>query len=652
MKKLHNKSVQAAIGQVPRKARPVKRIPEKTGDGPEKPLCGDVRLTLEKRLKELRCLYDITRITGMPDITLKERLAEIVKILPLALQYPESAFARIRIHGDEFKTSRYRATAPKISAVVTVQGVKAGVVEIGYTKLPTTDGLFSKEEMLLLNAVAERLGNITEHRQAEDALQESEEKFSKAFLSSPAIIAISTLEDGRLLEVNDSFVHFTGYSREEALKLDTVDNRGWLDATGNNWVLHDLEKRGTLRNIEMATRTKTGTMHYGLISADIINIGGKPCVLSVIMDITEQKQSQELLQSISHSSPLGIYIMQHEKIRYANPQFQHITGYSQSELYGRKMLSLVFAGDTDVVQSSARYSLKHGSPYPCEFRILHKAGQVKWVMQTVSPIHYEGKRAILGNLMDITERKYLERKVFEYEEINKMKTALLATVSHELRTPLAAIKGYTTMILDYAERLGAAETKGCLRSIDNSTDKLGKLVDNLLDTSRLDAGLLMLEKTPVNITDLIKEAINAAAALEGHNRIVIKTDNHLPAVNIDARRIRQVLDNLIDNAAKYSTPRTEILVSAQKTGDELLISVTDQGQGISPGELTVIFDRMYKIEQRLNPGANGIGLGLYICQRLVEAHGGRIWAESTLGKGSKFQFTLPLTTPELKKTRL
>jgi signal transduction histidine kinase len=117
----------------------------------------------------------------------------------------------------------------------------------------------------------------------------------------------------------------------------------------------------------------------------------------------------------------------------------------------------------------------------------------------------------------------------------------------------------------------------------------------------------------------------------------------LPKANIDAKRIRQVLDNLIDNAIKYSPPGTDIEISAEQTGSELLISVTDHGPGIPAEELTNIFDRMYRIEQRVYSGADGMGLGLYICQRLVAAHGGRIWAESTVGKGSTIKFTLPIT---------
>ncbi len=137
----------------------------------------------------------------------------------------------------------------------------------------------------------------------------------------------------------------------------------------------------------------------------------------------------------------------------------------------------------------------------------------------------------------------------------------------------------------------------------------------------------------------------AEAQLRAHeHNIVSHGRNKLPRLNIDAKRIREVLDNLIDNAVKYSGQGTEVMVSARRTRQKLLISVADQGIGIPSDELEKVFDRMYRIEQRLAPQTGGIGLGLPICKGLVKAHGGRIWVESEVGKGSTFYFTLPIKT--------
>lgn len=610
---------------------------------------------LDKRVKELRCLYDVASISGAPDITLYQRFAEITNLLPRAFQYPEIACARIDINGRDFKTENYRKANRCLAADIIVHGAKAGIVEVGYLKaIPEgINNLFSKEERLLLDAVAERLGAIAEHRQTEEALKESEERFSKAFHASPDIIIITNLKDGKYIEVNDSFIHITGYKREELIGHNVDELNIWVKPEEQDRMAQLMGKKGKFRNEEFSFRMSTGEIRNWLCSAEKINLGGKRCMIAVATDITERKHSEELIRTVAHSSPLGIFIMQDDKLQYTNLQFQKLTGYRERELLGRELLSLVAAEDSDVVKSSTIFTLQEKNPYPCEYRILNKTGQIKWVLQTVSPIHYQGKEAILGNLMDITERKYLERKVIEYEELSKMKSDLLATVSHELRTPLATIKGYSTMMLDYFSKLSSYEKRDYLKSIDNSTDRLAILVDNLLDTSRMEAGLLKLQKASTSLTKLIRRVATEASIRANQHHIMTMLAKKLPMVNIDAKRIRQVLDNLIDNAVKYSQPGTEVLISSRQVGQEILVSVADQGSGIPAEELTNIFDRMYRIEQRLSSGVEGIGLGLYICQRLVEAHGGRIWVESQLGKGSTVYFTLPIdnTAKEVKPGR-
>lgn len=245
-----------------------------------------------------------------------------------------------------------------------------------------------------------------------------------------------------------------------------------------------------------------------------------------------------------------------------------------------------------------------------------------------------------------TERQRAEEelqvKMFKYEELSKLKTNLLSTVSHELRTSLATIKGYSTMLLDYDRKLRCDEKREYLGAIDRATDRLTELVDHLLDMSRLDAGLLKLETEPTNISRLIMETVAEAELRAPKHKMVLNVRKRLPRVNIDAKRVRQVLDNLIDNAIKYSEEGTEVRVVAERVGSELRISVADQGIGIPAEELGKVFDRMYRIEQRLTPQLGGVGLGLAICRGLVEAHSGRIWVESEVGKGSTFYFTLPI----------
>ncbi len=176
------------------------------------------------------------------------------------------------------------------------------------------------------------------------------------------------------------------------------------------------------------------------------------------------------------------------------------------------------------------------------------------------------------------------------------------------------------------------------------------MIDHLLDMSRLEAGLLKVRKTPTDIAHLLKEVVSQAGLRVRDHDIILRLSEPLPLVNIDARRIWQVLDNIIDNAGKYSQDGTEMVVSARRDDSVVLVSVADRGIGIPTDELEQVIHRFYRLEQRLNPDVKGFGLGLAICKGLVQAHGSRIWVESQVGKGSTFFFNLPLADSEEKRS--
>jgi two-component system sensor histidine kinase VicK len=237
----------------------------------------------------------------------------------------------------------------------------------------------------------------------------------------------------------------------------------------------------------------------------------------------------------------------------------------------------------------------------------------------------------------LPERRYAEDSDFT---INRSK--LLSTVCHELRTPLAIIRGYTSLLLDYDSRLKNGEKREYVESIDKATSRLSELVDQILDVSRVKSGRLTLEKALTSIPEFIHEVVAEARIRATEHTIRLVLHNGLPRVRIDTKRIRQVMDNILDNAIKYSAEGTEILVSVVPQEEGLLTSVSDQGIGIPASDLERVFERLYRVEHQLTPGNKGLGLGLAICRSLVEAHGGYIWLESTEGKGSTVFFTLPL----------
>jgi len=217
---------------------------------------------------------------------------------------------------------------------------------------------------------------------------------------------------------------------------------------------------------------------------------------------------------------------------------------------------------------------------------------------------------------------------------------VLSTVCHELRTPLAVIKGYTSLLLDYEDMLQGGERRDYVESIDRAANRLVDLVDHMLEVMCLESGLLQLEKTPVVVSEIAWDAVTEARVRAPRHTIRLARRNGSPTALVDARRIRQVLDNILDNAIKYSREGTEIVVSVVPQEADLLISVSHQGIGIPAGELQRVFERMHRVEHS-SAKYTGVGLGLTICRGLVEAHGGRIWLDSEEGKGSTVYFTLP-----------
>jgi len=275
-------------------------------------------------------------------------------------------------------------------------------------------------------------------------------------------------------------------------------------------------------------------------------------------------------------------------------------------------------------------------------------------IHSLEPDHFTPRRVRLltavadgiGVLLELARLYEEASSARALAKLNEMKSRLLSTVSHELRTPLGAIKGYATMMLDYGERLSRSERRDYLVLIDRSCDRLTELIEHLLDASRLEAGTLRIDKRLCDLREvLVKVAVRISQGLVGH-RLVADIPERFPAVEADERRIEQVLENLLGNAVKYSPQGGEIRLRGELRDPEIVVSVNDQGIGIEEEELEEVFASFFRIEAGRAGKTPGAGLGLAVCKGLVEAHGGRIWAESEPGKGSTFYFTLPLPQEE------
>ena len=239
------------------------------------------------------------------------------------------------------------------------------------------------------------------------------------------------------------------------------------------------------------------------------------------------------------------------------------------------------------------------------------------------------------------------REVAALKKIDRLKTELLSTVSHELRTPLSSIKGYATTLLEHGDILAPEEAREFLEIIDSESDRLDELIRNLLDMSRLEAGVLRIDREPTDLAEVARACMRRVQRHTDRHQLSMEWEtDHL--ADVDASRIAQVLTNLMENAVKYSPDGGEIVTSAQPQGTMLQVTVADQGVGIPQRDLHRVFDRFHRVEGEISKRVGGTGLGLAICQRLVEAHGGKIWVESRLGKGSTFYFTVPLVRMEAR----
>jgi len=232
-------------------------------------------------------------------------------------------------------------------------------------------------------------------------------------------------------------------------------------------------------------------------------------------------------------------------------------------------------------------------------------------------------------------------------QIEGMRSALLASVSHELQTPISIIKAYASTLARPDARWSRQTIRGKLQAIEEEGDRLSELVSKLLYSSRLEAGDLSLNKLLMNLPKEAHKLANRFAGLTKIHKVEVDFPPEFPPVLADPGEIGEVLTNLIENAMRFSPQGGTITIKGATSGNEVSVTVADEGIGIPLRDQKRIFDRFYKVEDSLARPTQGTGLGLYICKTIIEAHGGRIWVESELGKGSRFTFSLPIGEEQL-----
>jgi PAS domain S-box-containing protein len=350
-------------------------------------------------------------------------------------------------------------------------------------------------------------------------------------------------------------------------------------------------------------------------------------------------KEQARLAAIFRHSTDGILTVDNAlRIIDFNPAMECLTGWRESEVLGQfyfKVLrpqdrygNKLGLEDSPILQAFAGQEVVNR-----EMVICARDGQRFTVAVTATCLRSPRGEPTSGilNVRDLTRERQQEEQ----------RSTFISVISHELQTPIAIIKGYASTLARTDAKLDPAALRSRLKAIEEEADRLNKLVGNLLYASRIQANGLQMDIASLDLEYLIRSVVRRLHAKTPGVNIVVSIPPQLPTVVADRDRIEEVLQNLLDNAVKYSPRRAEIVVACYATGEEVIVSVRDSGMGIPVREQQQIFDRFQRVSDSAVQSLPGAGLGLYICRAIVEAHGGRIWMESTLREGSTFSFSLP-----------
>jgi PAS domain S-box-containing protein len=499
--------------------------------------------------------------------------------------------------------------------------------------------------------------DITALKKAQESLRETRDYLDNLFNYANAPIIVWNPEF-KITRFNHAFEQLTGRSAEEMMgnKVDVL-----IPADRRHDALARIN-RATVKGerwevVEIPIQQVDGSVRIVLWnSATIFAADGKTPVATIAqgLDITERKKAQEEqrqlqevlaerlgeLQMVLDTAPIAIWICRDPDCRtitgnvYANKLFRASPDANMSRSAVPSGAAVDYRVLHDGVEAEpqqlpARLAMTTGKPVePDEFEIVFEDGRRLYMLIGAVPL-LDSAGDIRGAVAvgaDITEQKL---------QID-IKDEFIGMVSHELRTPLTVIIGALNTARD--ERISKEEKKELLQEATSSAESLASILSNMLELSRYQAGRLKLEKKPVKISNVAEKATQRARRKYDTHNITMDIVDKTPDVNVDAGRIEQVLYNLLENALKYSPAGSKVRIFGRQEKEDLVVGVGDQGAGIPPEDQKKLFEPFSRLK---DSDTSGIGLGLVVCKRLVEAHGGRIWVESTPGQGSTFLFTIP-----------
>jgi len=506
--------------------------------------------------------------------------------------------------------------------------------------------------------------DTTELARAEQALLVRDSALNSAISG----IVLTDLE-GRVTYTNSSCLRMWGFDHEHEVQGKPFVSLLCCEKEGS--AAHQTTLDAGTWHGELAAQKKDGSEFIVQVSANLVrDKQGKPvCLMASLVDITESRRlhdildrKQKNLEAIFDAAPLGMLLVNEQRrVVRANDTIRQISGKGYREILNQhpcRALACARAArelevhdhrpacETCSLQKLMEATFGSGSPvHGAETQpVWSRNGEEirPWFSISLEPVSIDGDRHVLIALHDVTHRKEAEEKLHETME---MKSQFVSTVSHELRTPLTAMKEAVTIVADgIAGKLNKDQTH-FLDIARRNIERLGRLIDDVLDFQKLSAGKMQFHMQSNRIDKTIDEA---CSTMQPHVRqkqlhLSVDVESGLPSIVYDHDRMIQVLTNLLSNAIKFTPEGGRIVLSARRQGESLAMSVSDTGMGIPQEALPRIFTQFYRVHR---PGKEikGTGLGLAIVNKIVTSHGGRIDVESEMNKGTTFTVLLPLTS--------
>lgn len=338
------------------------------------------------------------------------------------------------------------------------------------------------------------------------------------------------------------------------------------------------------------------------------------------------------------------------RVRHVTPSYVQSLGFKVEDVVGKKLAELVGDcnlarpdGSTFPLYQAPILRALRGEEVTTEPMVAECAGQRFELLTDAHPIRDKATGKVILAISS-------SRNVTDLRQLDRLKDEFIATASHELRTPVTLIRALAQLsLLDAGGRQEEEETEAVanLQGIIDQTDRVTRLLNQMLDTSRIDTGKLVLRQQEVQLTALLEQEADRWRITHPSHTFLLDLA-HAPGpqrtVIADPEKILEVLANLVANAVKYSPPGSPVTVGVRDVKGSVEVWVKDEGMGVPPGDREAIFAKFYRSPNAVNCDRSGLGLGLYISRRLIELHGGRIWLDPHPGRGSTFRFTLPSST--------